>query len=248
MGSFVEHRKATLDPVLADDAGEAWCEGLGAGEDAELELQRAAALARQPTRCPDDALVVVGEAYGLERYEAHTDVTYRAALKLAWPTRKKQGSAEAVEDQIRAFGIPDVRVYAAYEGNFGPDPLADYAEFWPFLGPNFGSTGIAELLLGGFVLGGDTTLGSTATRAQIVSIKRIVRKWKAAHGYPVKIVLLFGEGPILGIGIAGGATPLTLGSFTLGGARSIWWRFGRTLNDTLPTLGSSTFILGGYEI
>ncbi len=248
MGSFVEHRKATLDPVLADDAGEAWCEGLGGGEDAELELQRAAALARQPTRCADDALVVVGEAYGLERYEAYTDATYRAALTIAWPTRKKQGSAVAVEDQIRAFGIPDVRCFAAYEGNFGPDPLADYAEVWPFLGPDYGSTGIGELLLGSFVLGSGVTLGSTATRAQIITIKRIVLKWKAAHGYPVKIILLFGEGPILGVGVTEEPPPLTLGSFTLGGARSIWWRFGRTMNDTLPTLGSSAFILGGYEI
>ncbi len=246
--TFREYRAETLDPVLRDEAGEAWSEGLGAGEDAALDLFRDAALARFPGRCPVDALGVVGEAYALERYPSHTDATYRAALKIAWPTRKKQGSAVAIEDQIRAFGIPDVRVYSAYEGTFGPDPLADYAEFWVFLGPDLGSLGIDLLVLGAFVLGVPVTLGTTATRLHIVSLKRLILKWKAAHSYPVKLVLLFGSGPLLGVGIAGGATPLTLGSFTLGGAEAVSWPMGRTMNDTLPTLGSSGFILGGYVI
>ncbi len=245
MGSFREHRLATLDPVLRDEAGEAWSEGLGAGEDAELEIIRGAALARFPARCPDDALAVVGEAFALDRYPAHTDATYRAALKIAFPTHKKKGSAEGIEDQIRAFGIPDVRVYAAYEGQFGPDPDVAYSQFWIFIGPDLGSLGI-ELLVLPFVLGEPTTLGTTATRAQIVSLKRIILRWKALHGYPVKIVLLFGTGPILGIGELGGDTPLTLGSFTLGGGSTVSWPIGRTMNDTLPTLGSPGFILGGY--
>jgi hypothetical protein len=248
MGSFREYRLEQLDPVLRDEAGEAWSEGLGDREDVELELMKSAAQARLPGRCPDDALGPVGEAYALDRYPAHTDATYRAALKIAFPTHRKKGAAEAIEDQIRAFGIPDVRVYAAYEGEFGPDPRADYAEFWVFLGPDFGSTGIGLLILGDWILGSGATLGTTATRAQIVSLKRIILRWKALHGYPVKIILLFGSGPILGVGIAGGARPLTLGSFTLGGATTIAWPIGRTMNDTLPTLGSDGFILGGYVI
>jgi hypothetical protein len=55
----------------------------------------------------------------------------------------------------------------------------------------------------------------------------------------VRVFVIFGDGPVLGVG------PLTLGSFTLGGAEVISWVVGRTLADTIPTLG---FVLGGYEV
>jgi hypothetical protein len=258
-GGFEQYDQDQLRIPHRGPTGLALAAAIGREQDNELSLLRVALRSRTPWTCPDDALDALGAWYRLPRYPGEpngtapsapvaTDGTgYRSRLCNAWETWEKAGSAEGLEDQIRAaFPGLDVRIYTTDEGCFGPDPRGSYSRFWIFLGPNYGGTGIRELLLGSFTLGGTTTLGTTATRAQIVLLKKVILRWKATHGYPVKVVLLFGSGPVLGIGMAGGAKPLTLGTFILGRARVVAWPIGRTLNDTLPTLGS--FVLGDYEI
>ena len=41
---------------------------------------------------------------------------------------------------------------------------------------------------------------------------------------------------------------VALGAFTLGGATSVRYRIGRTLNGSLPPLGDPEFVLGGYNM
>jgi Phage tail protein (Tail_P2_I) len=257
MGSTWEiYEPTTLEVPVSGDFGQAVAAETGSMRDDELALLRVALLSRLPSRCPDDALDVLGPTFGLERYPADTNDTYRARLVQAWPTRMLAGADGAVIGQLTAFGIPDVLLMRDADGQFGPGaPGAYYSELWPFLGPNFGSTGIAPLLLGGFVLGPTTTLGTTATPAQITTIKKIILRWKATHGYPVRIFLVFGNapaGPLLGVGFLPQPPEpfgLILGGFALGGdgsATVVSWIIGKTLGDTVGGLGG--FTLGGYVI
>jgi hypothetical protein len=246
--TYVASRIAEMPPILRGPRGVEWCTVLGAKQDAGLPLIRVAAVSDLPHLTPDDAITDAGKWSNIDRYDVDSNDSYRARVIDAFPTWIEAGAATSIEKQLVAFGIPDVRVYAAYEGSFSPDPLSGYSHFWIVLGPDWGTTlGIAELILGTgpggeFWILGTGKLGTTASAAQIKAIKRIILKWKAAHGYPVKIISLFGSGPVLGVG------PLTLGSFTLGGMTAIWWPIGKTLGDTLELMTLGTFTLGGYLV
>lgn len=247
MAGFETYEPSALRIPLRGEFGQQLAAAAGKMRDEEIALCRWALLSRLPSRCPDDALDAVGRMLKIERYPGETNASYRGRLVAAWPTWETAGSDEGIEEQIKAFGIPDARVYADFEGQFGPGPQGSwYTRFWVVLGPDFSSTGIGPMLLGSWTLG-TGTLGSTAAKAQIRALKRLILKWKSSHGLPVRIILLFGDGPVLGVGF-GSTKPLKLGQFTLGGASKISWPMARTLGDTLPTLGSPGFVLGGFEL
>lgn len=232
MSTFVRSRLDELPPYLAGPEGEGLATALGSAQDDELPLLRAAAVSDLPDLCPDDALEgshTVGDWFALERYAGDDTVTYRERVKAAFSTWRKAGGAVAIEDQINAAFGCDCRVWPVWEAKFcGPADGSWYSMFAVIIGPELGT----------FV----------GTSEQFVAAKRIVLKWKATHGYPVVIYMLTGAGPVLGWGVVGGAQPLALGSFTLGGAAVFPVRIGRTLNYTMAPLGNTRCILGGYDL
>lgn len=237
---FETYNPNAAEPPINGPFGQLLGSTLGAQQDEEVAALRLALLCRLPSKCPDDALDALGGHFRIPRYDAEPHGSYRARLEAAFATWEIAGSDAGIEAQLRAAGIADVRVYADHEGTFGPGSSgAWHTRFWTALGPDWGTWGIGALILGAFTLGGTTTLGSTATLAQIRAVKRIILKWKAHHGYPVRVLAIFGTGAVLGVG------PLTLGSFTLGGATVVGWDIGRTLADTVSTLG---FTLGTFEV
>lgn len=265
-GSFEQFRLDILDPrhgqgggiagqppVYPDgscDEGRAWAHALGSAQDRELVLLRTAALCRLPKLCPDDALDRLGQGeFLLERYPSETDDAYRARLEQAFPIYALGGTALAVISSLRAYGFGGVSALPIFEASAPIAPATSatsYGEFYVFLGPDVGDTGVLPLFLGSGTLGsppvtytwtlGDASsvLGSTLTRDQIVAVKRQILRWKAAHGYPVKVFLLFG-------------------SQTSADAPALCaYSIGRVLGSTPPgscvlVLGDS-FILGGYAI
>jgi Phage tail protein (Tail_P2_I) len=210
---------------------------LGAEKDAMVDELRAAVKARWPGIGPPDALGLQGQGFDIERFPGESDELYTARLQRAWETHKLGGTAAAVVESLHAYGIPDVRIVEDWEGEFAPGNW--YSRFWVVLGPDFGALGIAPLTMP-FELGAPT-LGSTASVDQVRAIKRQVLKWKDTHGYPVRIILRFGNAPVLGMALS---MPFALGAAPGSGTASWSLGSGNLLGGmTMPfTLG------GGYDI
>lgn len=230
MGGFVTYRVAKLKPPLNGDQAETWATALGGVQDQELALLRVAALSRFPATCPDDGLDLLGQAFALPRLPGQSNDSYRQTLQAAFPTYEIGGSVSGVVAALKAYGFVDVEVLPIFES---PGPLnpasadTNYAAFYVKVGPDMGTTGVAPLLLGSWVLGSSgSVLGSTMTAVEIKGLKKLVLRWKATHGYPIKILFDFGDA----------------------WESTTTYPIGRTLGDTLPALGDPLCILGGYLI
>lgn len=236
MGStFATYRVSQLRPPLNGPQGETWATVLGGIQDQELALLRVAALSRLPATCPDDGLDLLGLAYALPRLPGQSHASYRATLQAAWPTYEEGGSPQSVVDALVALGYHDVLVLEVWRAPapFLPETSAtDYSEFYIFLGPGYGTTGIVQLILGSAwnlgISGSGLTLGSSMTATQLLAAKRAILRWKAAHGRPVKISLLFGA--------------------DVPGTSLATYPIGRCLADTWGPLGDPTCVLGGYQL
>ncbi len=229
MGAFQQYRKATMDRVLLDEQGEAWCDGLGAIEDTEHALAKSTAKARFPRLAPVDGLDILGEAYALERYPEEQDATYRSRLAVAFPTWRKAGSPEAIEDQFRAYGIIDVRVWEDHEITLGPGSW--YSRFIVTIGPDFGVLSALTPTLEGTAIQGFPTLqgASGVSIAQIQLLKKIILKFKSAHSYPLGIVLLFDSSPFAGAGPIAGSYVNANGDYLID------WPLGKLVPVEAPT-------------
>lgn len=237
--TFASDRVAELPAILNDAQGIAWAKGMGDVQDEQMSVLRIAALSRLPLLAPDDALDALGQWLLLPRYSGEVDGTttsgYRGRLCAAWPTWLKAGSAQSVIDSLNGYGIPDVEIFADYQGTFAPG--AWFSRFWVILGPDFGDTGIAPLTMP-FVLGDPlATLGSTATTDQIKAIKKQVLKFKAAHGYPCRIFFRFEGTAMLGVDLA---MPFILGGGSMSASYLIGPLFG--IDTVIP------FQVGGYVV
>ncbi len=210
---------------------------LGEEKDARIVELRAAVKARWPGIGPPDALFLQGQGFDIERFPGESDELYTARLQRAWETHRLGGTAAAVVESLRAYGIPDVQIVEDWEGEFAPGNW--YSRFWVILGPDFGALGIGPLTMP-FALG-PGTLGATATVDQVRAIKRQILKWKDTHGFPVGIILRFGDVPLLGVVLS---MPFVLGGSK--GSGKAFWRLGsgNLLGEmTMPfTLG------GGYDL
>jgi len=210
---------------------------LGAEKDDKVGELRAAIKARWPGIGPPDALGLQGQGFDIERFPGESDELYTARLQRAWETHRLAGTAAAVVESLHAYGIPDVQIVEDWGGEFAPGDW--YSRFWVVLGPNFGTSGIETLTMP-FKLG-TATLGTTATPDQVRAIKRQVLRWKDTHGLPVRIILRFGNAPVLGLALS---MPFALGGSP--GSGTAFWPMGSP-----NLLGSMTmpFTLGGgYEL
>ena len=234
---FTEYEPDALRLPLRGPFGTLVASTTGAIRDEELALLRVAMLSRLPARCPDDALGYVGEGLSIERYAADTDASYRARLLDPFATWSKAGSPQGIVDQLVAFGIPDVRVYMDFEGHFSDGGW--YSRFDVHLGPNYGALGWLPMQMP-FKLGSGT-LGSTATRPQVVTCKKIILKWKSAHSYPVRVVLRWPLTTLLGVTPTGTLQmPFKLG----GGHESARWKIGKLFG--VDQMFNMPFTMGGF--
>jgi hypothetical protein len=218
-------------PWLGNDRGVAFEGVIGAERDAELDrLKDAAKMAASPFLCPDDALDAMGVGFGIQRYPGEPNGTvasgWRGRLCSRWTTAKLASTPISVEASIVGYGIPDVH---AYNYDEWPSAEAWVTKCYLFLGPNYGTTGIAEQLWGSINWGDPAaTWGSTATPAQVATIKAQFLKLKWAYSLPVEIVLRFPTTSITAISPVGlptftGAPPCVWTLVNLWGAPWLSW-------------------------
>jgi hypothetical protein len=153
-----------------------------------------------------ERLRLIGRTRELDRYPGETDAGYCERLAIAFPTHQKAGTPNAIVDQLRSFGFVDVVVFEEYEGGFYAEPTDEYG--WRFvvvLGPNFGTVGWLGCLVGTAVVGTSTVGLGNGTTQQLAGIKRLIIQWKQAFAIPLRFVLVFGDPPIVGLAIVGGA-------------------------------------------
>lgn len=208
--TWAEFRERMLPPYMRGPEGRGYARGLGATVDERIVVLRTAALARNPRRCPDDALDAVGQAYNLPRFDGEPDGTltsgYRGRLCAVWDTWDKAGSADAIIASLRAYGFTDVEVYATCpqyreDGTVVPawPEATGYADFWVLLGPDFGTvTPPGVQTWGDFVWGGETVWSSTAALSMFRAVRGQVLKWKAIHAFPVAVIFYLGDGFVWG--------------------------------------------------
>lgn len=235
--TFVSNRIAELPTAFRDPEGEAWATGMGTVQDGEAALLRTAALAGVPQYCPDDALDQVGGWMGIPRLDGEVDGTtttgYRGRLCSTFTIWEKAGAPQSIIDSLVAYGIADVTVELDYTDVWMPGDW--YSRFWVVLGPTMPWT---EVLLGTWVLG-EGTLGSSATRAEVIAVKKQVLQWKDVRGYPVAVVLNWNDiQPPFGADVTMGATILG------GGPNFTRWEIGKIygLDTFMP------YTLGGYTL
>lgn len=241
---FAEFNASQTPIPFRGPVGLALAGAVGEQQDAELALLRTAVLSWSPVRCPADALPMLGHALQIERYAADTDDSYRARLVAAWETWAEAGAATSIETQIRAFGIPDVRVYTQADDRWRAGPGdGEFSHFDVACGPDFGDLYVHPLTCGSWTCGDEHSVcGTTMTRAQIVALKRIILKWKSAHGYPVRLILIYSDA------VSRCGVNLICGQWTCGDGYQLAAcavPIGRTLADTITT---APFICGAYEV
>lgn len=239
---FKEARQETIAaiPWLGNARGLAFEGTLGAEQDAELvRLKDAAKMAASPFLCPDDALDAMGVGFGIERYRGEPNGTitsgWRGRLCSRWTTAKLASTPISIESSIIGYGIPDVHAYGYDEY---PTDEQWVTKCYLLLGPNYGTTGIAEQLWGSFNWGApQTTWGSTATPGQMATIKAQFLALKWAYSMPVEVVLCFADTVISALSPVGrptftGSPPCVWTMVNLWGAPWLSWGAANWQNGT----------------
>lgn len=174
-GSFAIYRQDVNDPRWGAE-GIAAAVAIGGEQDAEIDRLEVAAKASLPAYCPDDALDACGVDFQLPRYAGESNASYRAQLVNAFAAYKIAGSGLAIIEQLQRYGFGDVFILPVWmsPGPFPPaSSLTDYNEFYTFLGPNMGTTGVTTSL----------------SADQLTDVKGIILKWADVGSFPTRIIL-----------------------------------------------------------
>lgn len=185
----------------------AWGRSLGAEKDTTIERARQAVLAGAVTRCPADALPLLGADAQLEQLPGETDTSYRARILGAWDTWPWAGTRTGLETVFTLLGLT-VRLATAAE--LGRTP---WAQWWAFAS----ATGwIRRTWKTGSEFWGSGVWGSTATRDDVRRIRRFARQFSNARDRGWVVILQSSPG-------VWGA-PSTWGAPGVWGARNPRWR------------------------
>jgi hypothetical protein len=154
----------------------------------------AAVKVRFVAQAPVDALEYIGSERNLPRYAPDTDDTYRARLAAAWSLYEFAGTRQGILSALSAL-LPTttIRVIANREWPIPPDgDTANWSRLWVLLSDTPWTSDGNWDDAGTWDDGG--VWDSSATEADVLALRRIVRTWKAGHevcaGF---IVLLEGD-------------------------------------------------------
>lgn len=171
---------------LRGDWGGALVEMFGFTFDAIQEANYeagAAGLLDAPT-FPVDALPLIGNERNIERYPAESDDEYHARVKGAWVAWPQAGTINGVLSQLTAAGF-DAEIKEMKDWNWDGD-AANWSRFWVILH----NTGWARNKWGDGRKWGEGVWGVNASRDEVHTLRRIVKKWKPAHCIAIIIVVL----------------------------------------------------------
>ena len=199
MSPYEEYLVELAPPWLRGRWGEAWHRAVGAPLDRVADSAIAAVKTRFLRHAPDDALPYAGDDRQIERAPSESSDSYRARLLQAFATWRLAGTNKAIVEALRVVGYAHVRIFENKEWNASGDPDAWWL-FWvqiiapPSFGPpwKLGS----GIKLGAKLLG----VAPTVSADTLHFIRRVIRKWKAAHTICAAIILSDGNGKLLGSG------------------------------------------------
>lgn len=221
--------------ALRGDYGLAWAKAQGTLKDQLARRTRESVYAGgvadpegRGRECPDDGLARLGADLDLERSPLDTAASYRARLAAAWDVHGWAGTpyGYAYALALTSAQIVGARFVAQYQWT-PPDGLTSlWSRFWVLVwtgaltvgrftvGPwaIVGDTAspFSLLVVGDFVVGDGSTVGSDVTVAQLSEVRRALAKWKNARDRVPALKLA--SGSIVG-------TPgLVVGTFTVGGS------------------------------
>lgn len=233
--SYREYLTKLVPPWLQRAVGELF---LGAHGD---ELDVLATKAKDATKAgfvadaPSDALRYHGRERVLPRFAGEADASHRARLVAAWDTYETAGTRAGPLSTGGTYGLvgmleaaldPSVTVQVkAYRDPYlGPLRRGYWSEFWVVLsGVPWARRTWGDGSEWGRPAGAPRTWGSTATRAEVETLKNIVRTFKAAHEWCPAIVVAF-SGRTWGDGSLWGGSGVEWD----GAANAIYWPISRS--------------------
>jgi hypothetical protein len=208
--SFSKYMIELAPPWLRGRWGEAWNGTVGLAMDMVAEGAMEAVKARFLKQAPVDALPYAGADRQIERAPGETDDVYRARLLQAFETWRLAGTNKGILTALAIIGYPKAKIFESHDW-FPKDPR--WWRFWLVIEPPhvFTAWKLGDgTKLGMKLLGLDSAEGTAA----LDLLRRVVRKWKAAHAVCEKlIIVLFGK--LLGTG-------WKIGDGTKLGAKSIY--------------------------
>lgn len=233
---FRDSFKKISPPWLAEGLAGGVGYAIGLILDAGSDIVQQGIKARMPGRGTFEALPLIGEAMMIDRGPTEPDASYAARLKKAFDTWRIAGSASAVLTQLRAYFLPTVPANIRLVSNASvwhvidavtevvtkskPSPanwvwdafapsLTATPRWWRFWVVIDGTSRWSQWFWGtsGVTYGDGNTWGSTATRDEVLSIQRIVRRWKAAHAICEHIIITFNSSLFEATDAPGGDMP-----------------------------------------
>lgn len=184
----------------------------------------------------DERLRLLGNTRNIRRYPGESGEQYQERIALAIPTWQRATTAQALIDQLAAYGLPGAVVLEECDY---PVPGSDYG--WRFLvvvpAPNhpplnwFGCV-LGEAILGEWTLG----LGKYGTRLQLEGAKRIVNDWRNAFAYPLRLIVTFGNVTVNSLEL-GDYAPFGVGDAVLEEGLGDWRVLGIAVLGEAPLAG-----------
>lgn len=185
----------------------AWGRSLGAEKDTTIERARQAVLAGAVTRCPADALPLLGADAQLEQLPGETAASFRARIAGAWDTWPWAGTRTGLGTIFTLLGMT-VRLATATELARTP-----WAQWWAFASATGWTRRAWNAGASSWGLG---VWGSSASRSDVRRVRRLARRFSNARDRGWVVILQSSPG-------VWGA-PGTWGAPGVWGARNPRWR------------------------
>ncbi len=204
---------------LARGEGELLLYSLGLMLDSFAERGRISVLARHPDHAPADALASLGRDRQIVRGRGEVQAAFAARLVRWLDDHRLRGNPYALMQQVRAFCNSPVRLrtvdtrgnwytlerdgtksveLAAGNWDWRGDPATKWSQFWLIIYPTTDATPLPWAQAptwgeAGAVYSRERTWGTTATPAEVDTVRRIVREWKPAGTRCVRIIVAFDD-------------------------------------------------------
>lgn len=133
---------------------------------------------------PVDALALIGSERNIERYNAETDDQYAARVQGAWVAWPQAGTMNGLLSQLTAAGF-DAEIKEMRDWDWDGD-AANWSRVWVVLH----NTGWVRNKWGDGRKWGEGVWGVNASRDEVHTLRRLIRKWKPAHVVVIVVVVL----------------------------------------------------------
>jgi hypothetical protein len=189
---FKTEHLETAPPWLRDPVSDTTHRVQGDAKDKLVARLRAGVRARYPLIAPEDALERIGNERGIERGPDEDRETYAARLASAWDAWEFAGTPLGVLRALHYASFPSASIltqrgrYFALDGSLNLTWTDTYVRTFP--APNFWNSFVVFFTapLPSQWSGGVPADGSPTA----LLVKRLVKKWKAAHALFVGVVIV----------------------------------------------------------